>query len=145
MAGEVNIRLVGLGTNGEDGLQISVNDIGIGISEDKMDRLFQKFSQVDASTTRHFGGAGLGLAICKELATQRLDALGQDSRRRRRRTPIVALTANAFPHQVLEYRAAGMDLHVTKPLELDALSAALEEALSYSDMAAAREAARVCE
>jgi CheY-like chemotaxis protein len=51
------------------------------------------------------------------------------------RTPIIALTANAFPHQFLEYREAGMDLHVTKPLELDALKAALEEALSDEHVA----------
>jgi len=220
-----------------------------------MGRLFQKFSQVDASTTRHFGGTGLGLAICMQLATlmngkvwaiseegrgstffaelrlpqvdvarpappaaldsarrlqprqetdarairvlaaednptnqlvlsmimemfgfelmmvsdgveaveawrvhefdvilmdvqmPRMDGVNathairkeeaqrQNSQAGGRRTPIIALTANAFPHQFLEYRAAGMDLHVTKPLELQALKAALEEALSYNDIA----------
>jgi len=250
--GEVKVQLIGLGPNGEDGLQISVSDNGIGIPEEKMDRLFQKFSQVDASTTRHFGGTGLGLAICMQLASlmngrvwatseegrgstffaelrlpqldseaalptraagseppaqgrsartvrvlaaednptnqlvlstimeifgfeltmvsdgveaveacrardfdvilmdvqmPRMDGVNatrairneeatrQDTQRGTRRTPIIALTANAFPHQFLEYRQAGMDLHVTKPLELDALRAALEEALSDEEMA----------
>jgi signal transduction histidine kinase/CheY-like chemotaxis protein len=48
-------------------LQISVSDTGIGMPEDKMDKLFQNFSQIDASTTRKYGGSGLGLSIVKKL------------------------------------------------------------------------------
>ena len=49
-------------------LHFSVRDTGIGIPVDRQDKVFQSFTQVDASTTRKFGGTGLGLTISKQLA-----------------------------------------------------------------------------
>jgi signal transduction histidine kinase/CheY-like chemotaxis protein len=241
LEGGVDIDVEAYADGGMEGLKIAVRDTGIGIEQDSMGRLFQRFSQVDASTTRKFGGTGLGLAICRELACQMggaawadsapgkgstfyvtlplpraqddetdieasataglneglrilaaednptnqavlkaiMGALGMDltlagtgvealelwrresfdlilmdihmpdmngleatreiraaeARSGRSPVPIIALTANAFAHQVTEYAEAGMDDHVSKPIDIQALSRSIERLMAKQSSA----------
>ena len=67
-SGEVALRATLERENADTAkIYFEIRDTGIGIPQDRMDRLFKSFSQVDASTTRKFGGTGLGLAISKYL------------------------------------------------------------------------------
>ncbi len=60
-------------------LRLAVEDTGPGIAASERTRIFDKFRQVDASSTRSHGGTGLGLAICRELVTRMDGAIGLDS------------------------------------------------------------------
>ncbi|WP_374469786.1 ATP-binding protein [Phenylobacterium sp.] len=231
-SGAVHVN-AGRGLNGE--LTLAVADTGPGISADRLPGLFESFVQGDGGATRRVGGAGLGLTICRELATLMggrievsstpgrgsvftltlplkrararlkeavapkpasdaarplrvlvaednqtnqlvvrsvLSAMGaepsvvddgrcaveawetgvfdlvlmdiqmpvmdgvaatreirrQERKRRLPRTPILALTANVLPHQQMEYRTAGIDGVLAKPIQLPELQAALEGA-----------------
>ena len=239
--GEIGVRAL----RTEGGVRIIVRDTGIGMPSETAHRMFEKFSQADASTTRRFGGTGLGLPICRELAALMGGSVGVEStlgqgsiftvdlplpfvgpvqaplatptadpadvlggraeklrilvaedhkinqlvlenllsiagisdvemvangrlaiegwqardwdlilmdvnmpdmdgvtatrhirsmerQTQRRRTPILALTANAMSHQVDEYLAAGMDGHVAKPIEAASLFAAIAKAAAAS-------------
>ena len=79
--GEVVIRAF---LEKEDESQVSirfeVRDTGIGIPEDRMDRLFRSFSQVDSSTTRQYGGTGLGLTISMQLCRMLGGEIGVESK-----------------------------------------------------------------
>jgi GAF domain-containing protein/CheY-like chemotaxis protein len=74
--GEVELAVTGNLLDGQDDagaerrwrISVSVRDTGIGIPPDRMERLFQSFSQADASISRRYGGTGLGLAISRRLA-----------------------------------------------------------------------------
>jgi signal transduction histidine kinase/CheY-like chemotaxis protein/HPt (histidine-containing phosphotransfer) domain-containing protein len=66
--GEVVLTMDASGANGSTEIRFNVRDTGIGIPPDGMDRLFKVFSQVDSSTTRRYGGTGLGLAVSRRLA-----------------------------------------------------------------------------
>jgi len=78
--GEVVIRVSLVAETAETAhVRVDVCDTGIGIPADKRAKLFQKFSQVDVSTTRLFGGTGLGLAISKQLAELMGGGVGVES------------------------------------------------------------------
>jgi CheY-like chemotaxis protein/anti-sigma regulatory factor (Ser/Thr protein kinase) len=240
---------IGVSVGYADGrVTLEVADSGVGIQADKLDQIFEKFVQADASRTRTAGGAGLGLAVCRQLAelmggsirvsseagrgsiftvtlplervaeprtahaspevsaptgregvgplrilaaednevnrlvlTTLLSQTGIDmtvvengreaveawrsaewdvvlmdiqmpvmdgvaATRQireaertagRRRTPIVAVTANAMPDQRAEYEAAGMDVVVPKPIEIGKLFAAIETAVEAAAVRAA--------
>jgi signal transduction histidine kinase len=63
--GTISVRLRG----SEDAFEVTVEDTGIGIPIDKIERIFEPFTQVDASTTRRYEGTGLGLAVCRRLVS----------------------------------------------------------------------------
>jgi len=56
------------GGNGRDWIELAVADTGIGMTTKQQAKLFQEFSQADATTAQKFGGTGLGLAITRKLA-----------------------------------------------------------------------------
>ncbi len=81
--GDVQLTVQSIAQSASNGapirLRFSVSDPGIGIDPKQCHRLFQAFSQIDASTTRQYGGTGLGLAICKRLVELMGGQIGVDS------------------------------------------------------------------
>ena len=65
--GDVALRVRNAMHNGQDCIEFSVADTGIGMTPEQMEHLFEEFAQGDASTARHYGGTGLGLAITHRL------------------------------------------------------------------------------
>ena len=79
--GHVHVEGMEILRNGESALlEFSVSDTGMGIAADKMHLLFKPFSQTDTSTTREFGGSGLGLSIVSNLAKAMGGDVGCESR-----------------------------------------------------------------
>ncbi|MFN7017538.1 MAG: ATP-binding protein, partial [Fimbriimonadales bacterium] len=76
--GEVKLILLPSATYPQ-GVWIGVQDTGIGVPAEKLDSLFEAFTQSDSSTTRKYGGTGLGLTICKKLAELMGGRIGAES------------------------------------------------------------------
>jgi len=78
--GEIRLRVETLEPSGERcQLRFSVQDTGIGMTQEQADRLFQPFTQGDMSTTRKHGGTGLGLTICRRLVEMMDGQIGLES------------------------------------------------------------------
>ncbi len=129
----LQIRVLEQGT-GSSTLRFSVIDTGIGIAPDQKKRIFEGFSQAEASTTRRFGGSGLGLSICQQLVrlmggTLTLEStLGQGSRF----DFIVTLphAAGLLPHEDRALQRRRQPMHVLvvddNPLARDIMVSTLE-------------------
>ena len=66
--GTVTIEVKALTQHNREYIAFAVSDSGIGITDEQMNKLFQPFAQADSSTTRNFGGTGLGLTITKKFS-----------------------------------------------------------------------------
>lgn len=79
LSGEIAVKVDLIGKADGMLLHFSVSDTGIGIERENQNRLFEPFVQADLSTTRKFGGTGLGLTICKQLVEMMNGAMGLES------------------------------------------------------------------
>ncbi len=91
-------------------LRLAVRDTGIGIPADKRSIIFERFTQINASASRSFGGVGLGLAICKKLVETMGGRIVVDSQEGRGSTFTVTL-----PLHPADTRAAGIPAGTTAP------------------------------
>jgi CheY-like chemotaxis protein len=132
--GSVSLRISIAEEDNESALvRFAVRDTGIGIPADRLSRLFQPFSQVDASTTRKYGGTGLGLAISRKLAELlggELSVISQERdgseffwTARLRKTSSVESTCRPIPPQLQSIRAMVIS---SVPTDGDVLSSYLQ-------------------
>ncbi|HEY2660195.1 MAG TPA: ATP-binding protein [Caulobacteraceae bacterium] len=115
-------------------LQVRVIDTGVGIPPEKLGRLFGRFSQVDASVNRQYGGSGLGLVICKGLVEMMGGEIGVESE---------AGLGSTFSFDILAPIAATReDMELSEPADAEVAQARPAHILVVDDVAENRELAR---
>ncbi|MEM9454602.1 MAG: response regulator [Myxococcota bacterium] len=90
-------RVRDVGDSPSHELEVSVRDTGIGIRSDRLQMIFESFTQADSSTTRRYGGSGLGLAICSRLVKLMGGQIGVDSEHGRGSTFYFTVPVHADP------------------------------------------------
>ncbi len=107
-------------------LRFTVQDTGIGLNEQQISRLFQSFTQADGSTTRKYGGTGLGLTICKSLVELMGGSIWVESKPGQGSRFIFTLPLKVCEENKWRHHALPADLHARRVLLVDDNPTSLE-------------------
>lgn len=121
--GQITLVMRHTQVDGGAAVYFAVEDTGVGIPKDKLNTVFEKFTQADASVTRKFGGTGLGLAISQQLVELMGGEIGVDSIEGEGSTfwfkiPYALPSDTAKPVNLFDERAQGVDLDISKNIKI---------------------------